>query len=237
MRLTPIICGLLLLHGTVSFAITLPLTVETTTANEIQATQINFGKDLLLRFWGPTLDKSASERAYALIATLKQMAALGLTTKDVKVGIFDTQLQARIGEAVLFTITKKEIDSNKTPGPQLAKEWLVRLSQVFEAIPGYSYKSYSYQDPKASLPMTCLAVSQAIPQSAAKSLYRAIHASFPKGTKLRVINPKNYWSIVVEIGNKMILPPGADIALNPAAAHAIGLTDTIQPVILQEVSE
>lgn len=216
----------ILLTATPGYTYPLPLKARSITMYNRQVGETIFNTKTIARFVSTYQGKTALERAQELADNIKQMAALGLDTKSVSLNIENTDLQALVAKKTIFSLTAAEVSVNQTAAPQLAKEWLGNIQKIFDAIPGYYVRDFSYQDPNLKLPHYGFAQSSSL---LTEKSYTAAHRYFPKGTKIRIVNPEKTWSVVVTIGTRLPLPEGVTICIDKLAAQAVGLDNQQQP--------
>lgn len=212
----------------------LPLTARSTKLYDMPVAEVVYGTEVIARFFEETGGQTQLERAEQYCSQIKQMAALGLTTSDIQIISDKNQVTAKVKDVVIFTLTAKEISINLSPPDQLAKEWIQKIKLIFDAIPGYAIKDFTYQDPNKMLPYIGYAMGANFSRN---NPFSAAHRYFPKGTKIRILNPINSWSVIVETGDRMDIPDGVTILLDLKAAEAVGVSNTqTTRVILQQVT-
>lgn len=218
-------------------AYSLPLETKKQMLYGLNSAGIYFQNKPIIRFFVTEKEKDPSQRATKTFESIQQMIALGLTEKDITLISTKNQILAIIQNdpsKQLFYVTTKESEINKTPLDQLAKEWLNRIKIIFDWIPNYRNTDYTLWEPKEYLPCRGYAKAYVPSQTKMYPYFIAAHPFFPLGTKIRVTNIIKKWSIVVTIEER-ISTSDSMILVEKTAAEAIGLSQTPQFVLLEEM--
>ena len=179
---------------------------------------------VIARFYGYEPEIGGPEiRAKHFAARLTQLAAMGIEPSDNRFssGIFNDKTLVKFEPSVICSITEAETTINKTNDVILAKEWLGKVRWFLGNLP---LDSNSVQEDR-KLPITGLVktYSPLIPSED----FIIAHRSLPLGTKIRIVNLRNKWSLVAQVAERAVPSKNLIAALAPNTAEALGIKPNI----------
>jgi len=209
---------LTLLFASLSWAVRVWVAPEYRNGREAGSVMID--NNVMLRFYGDERGVGGSvDRANVFVARLTQLAAMGIEPEDDRffAGIENDRTLIRFDDHWVCTITEAETTVNMTNDVVLANEWLAKIRQFLGLLP----RDSQYVKDDNALPSKGLAC-RFIPMIRSKD-YIVAHRTLPIGSKVRIVNLKNAWSVVAEVAERGV-PSQNIVGLAPNTAAALGVS-------------
>ncbi|MFA5927908.1 MAG: hypothetical protein WC838_01225 [Candidatus Margulisiibacteriota bacterium] len=213
-----------------AMAAEIQLRVVTENRNGRDSATVFMNYEVMARFYGEEKEIGGpEERAKMFAARLMQLAAMGVKPDDPRffAGIKDEFTIIEYSPNLICTIVEAETTVNKTNDVYLAQEWLKNIKIFLSKMP----KDDKIEEkPEDNFPMDGMAIRYD-PLIKSKD-FIVTHKSLPIGSKLRIVNPRNKWSLIALVSENT--PPSASAAVGLASntAEALGIT-TYKPVLVR----
>jgi len=181
-----------------------------------------FNNHIVVRFYGTDAENGDPfERANLLKARLTQLAALGVDPEDrlFFAGIEGYSTVIKYDDFLICKVLAAETTVNMTNDVFLANEWLKNIKFFLASIPRDSH----YVEKEIIFPIKGFATLFE-PLIVTKK-FNVAHDTLPIGTRLRIVNLSNNWSVVAEVTERKVPNGNFVIALAPNTAYALGITE------------
>jgi len=177
---------------------------------------------VIVRFYGEEPGLGGPEkRARIFMARILHLAALGISPDNPRffAGIEGDQTVLKFHPNVICRIMEAETTVNQTVDVALAREWLGNVRHFLSLLPQDS--QWVKEDKK--LPVKGLA-TVFNPLIWSQDFIIA-HRSLPIGTRVRVVNLLNKWSLVAEVAEHSRTSENIVVELAPNTAEALGIVN------------
>ncbi|MFH1428628.1 MAG: hypothetical protein ABIH39_02680 [Candidatus Margulisiibacteriota bacterium] len=183
---------------------------------------VMMNNQVLARFYGDEDGVGNTEdRARVFTARMTQLAAMGVEHDDplFYAGIEGDRTIIKYDKHLICTIVEAETTVNQTNDVVLAQEWLKNIRGFLKVLP----RDSQYVKEDVELPINGIA-SRFIPLIQSSD-YIVAHRSLPLGTKVRIVNLENSWSLVALVAERGITSSNIIVGLAPNTAEALGIQE------------
>lgn len=194
-------------------------------SQNIRVGEVLINNKVMIKTYDTVNGRNPYIRAEEIAQRLTRFIAMGYRIDDIAYVQKEKLIYSYIGKDVLFEVTEVDAQYNNKDILSLFVEWQSALKDGLKDI-SVSDVKVSDESPEIGLPVELL------PLSGYASWYQdesgkffAIHSALPDGTKVRVRNLENGWTIVVEVIKNESLPVGRVINLSYSAARALGIVE------------